>query len=465
MNYYLAIDIGASSGRHILMHKVNNKLITQEIYRFENQMTDYEGSLCWNVNDLFDEVIRGIKICSELNKMPYSLSIDTWGVDYVLLDNNGEIIGKTYGYRDLRTLGMDEIVEDVISDADLYKRTGIQKQPFNTIYQLMAAKVNEQEALEKAESFLMMPDYLHYRLTGIKTNEYTNATTTGLINCHTNCWDMELIDKLGFPKKIFKDLKMPKDTIGQLKEEIQKLVGFDCKVVACATHDTGSAAMAIPKIQSNSVFLSSGTWSLLGVENDSPITTAESKTANFTNEGGYDYRYRYLKNIMGLWMIQCAYHEFDEKYSYNEISEMAEDTEIDTLVNCNDKRFFAPVSMIDEIKLYAKETNQKIPLSIGEIASVVYDSLAECYKKAIKEIEEITGKELDSVQIIGGGANAQYLNKLTSIKTGLKVTAGPMEATAIGNGLCQMIQKGEFEDLDEARMCVMRSFGVKEYGG
>ena len=465
MNYYLAIDIGASSGRHILVHIDNDKLITEEIYRFKNQMVDNEGSLCWNVDALFSEVLAGIKKCKKLCKTPYSISIDTWGVDYVLLDEDDEIIGKTYGYRDSRTLDMDKRVGKVISDADLYMRTGIQKQLFNTIYQLMATKVNEQEVLKKAETFLMMPDYLHYRLTGVKTNEYTNATTTGFVNCHTNSWDMELISKLELPQKVFRNLIMPNELIGNLKEEVQDEVGFNCKVIACATHDTGSAVMAIPTTNPNSVFLSSGTWSLLGVENDTPIVNAESKTANFTNEGGYEYRYRYLKNIMGLWMIQCVYHEFGEKYTYAEISQMAENEEISTIVDCNDKRFFASDSMIEEIKLYAQNTGQQIPQGIGELSAVVYNSLAICYKKAIEEIETITGKKFDSINIIGGGANAEYLNKLTSMRTGIKVTAGPMEATAIGNGLCQMIANGEFEDLAEARKCIIRSFRFREYGG
>lgn len=465
MSYYLAIDIGASSGRHILLHKGSGKVIAEEIYRFNNQMVNNDNSLCWDIDNLLYEVIKGIKKCKEINKIPCSVSIDTWAVDYVLLDKDDNILGKTYAYRDTRIHGADKIVEAIISDSELYQRTGIQKQLFNTIYQLTALKRDEPEILETAHTFLMIPDYLHYRLTGIKTNEYTNATTTGLVNCHTKDWDYKLIKNLGLSRHIFQKLINPLDTVGEFTDEIKKEIGFSSKIVMCATHDTGSAVVAIPTIVENSLFLSSGTWSLLGVETRVPITSKESQTANYTNEGGFDDSYRFLKNIMGLWMIQCIYHEFKEKYSYSEISKMAAGENIATIVDCNDERFFAPKSMTDEIKLLAKETNQKIPESIGEIVAVVYNSLGVCYRKAIDEIEKLTGRSYNLIHIIGGGANAEYLNKVTARVTGRKVIAGPTEATAIGNGLCQMLASGEFSSIKKARECVKRSFDLKEYGG
>ncbi len=465
MNYYLAIDIGASSGRHVIVYKDNGKLFAEEIYRFENSMLDVDGALCWDTYKLFNEVLLGIKKCKEVGKIPYSLSIDTWGVDYVLLDKDDNILGKTYGYRDSRTQGVDKYVESIISDNELYERTGIQKQLFNTIYQMTASKIQEPDILEKAEAFLMMPDYLHYKLTGVKTNEYTNATTTGLVNCQTKNWDYEIIDMLGLPGHIFQDISKPMDFIGVLSDEIKKEVGFSCRVTECATHDTGSAVMAAPLADQHSLYLSSGTWSLLGVESAAPIISAEGRSANFTNEGGFDYRYRYLKNIMGLWMIQCIYHEFGEKYSYAKLSEMAAKEQIKTTVGCNDKRFFSPESMINEIKNYAVETKQDIPEMAGEIAAVAYNSLAESYKSAIGEIKKLTDKSYNVINIIGGGSNADYLNRKTAQVTGCKVYAGPGEATAIGNALCQMLAHGEFDNIEMARECVKLSFDLKEYGG
>jgi len=465
MNYHLSIDIGASSGRHMLVYKDKDKLYMEEIYRFSNGMIEAGGSLCWDVDALFNEVLTGIKICKDIGKVPYSLSIDTWGVDYVLLDKDDTIVGKTYAYRDARTQGIDEYVHQFISEKELYSRTGIQKQLFNTIYQLVASKRKEPEILEKAEAFLMIPDYLNYRLTGIKTNEYTNATTTGLINCSTNNWDYELIEMLGLPNHLFQKLEQPMHLMGEFSRKIQGAAGYNCKVIACASHDTGSAVIAAPLANEASLYLSSGTWSLLGVENKEPITNEKSREANFTNEGGYNNTYRHLKNIMGLWMIQCAYHELDEKYSYSELSDMAEKEVIETIVDCNDERFFAPESMINEIRKYALETNQTVPETAGEIAAVVYNSLAESYKKAIAEIESITGRNYNTIHIIGGGANADYLNRITARVTGCTVYSGPIEATAIGNAVCQMIASGEFENLNEARECIKQSFDLKEYGG
>jgi len=465
MIYYLAIDIGASSGRHILIYMYEGQLRYEEIYRFKNHMVEEEGSLCWDVDELFAEVLQGIKKCKEIGKVPYSLSIDTWGVDYVLLDKEENILGKTFGYRDARTQGMDKYVKNVISDKELYERTGIQKQLFNTIYQLSACKKTEPELLDRADTFLMMPDYLHYKLTGVKTNEYTNATTTNLVNAHSKNWDYEDIEMLGFPKNIFNKLSKPTDAIGMFSEAIEKEIGYTCKVIACATHDTGSAVMAAPLIDEKSLYLSSGTWSLLGVENRKPIVNDDSRAANLTNEGGFDGTYRYLKNIMGLWMIQCIYHELNEKYSFTDLSNLAEKESIETIVDCNDERFFAPKSMIDEIKKYAKETSQQVPEKTGEIAAVVYNSLAVLYKQAIAEIAKQTGKKYKTINIIGGGANADYLNKITARITGCKVFAGPSEATAIGNGICQMIANKEFKDLKSARECVKSSFNLKVYGG
>ena len=422
--YYLAVDIGASSGRHMLASMKDGKMQLEEVYRFPNGMTEKNGTLCWDVERLFTEIKNGLKVCKELGKIPVSMAIDTWAVDYVLLDENDKILGDTAGYRDSRTNGMDEKVYEKIPLGALYARTGIQKQIFNTIYQLMAVKENYPEQLEQAESMLMIPDYFQFLLTGVKKMEYTNATTTQLVSPQTKDWDYELIDLLGFNRKIFKAISMPGTVVGNF---------------------------------------SSGTWSLMGIERKDADCSMESMRANFTNEGGYDYRFRFLKNIMGLWMIQSVKKEWKEELSFAQICEQASKEEITSLVDCNDDCFLAPKSMIEAVQTFCRESNQQIPETIGEIAAVIYNSLAKCYGETIREIEEITGNTYDTIYVVGGGANAGYLNELTAKYTKKKVSAGPTEATAIGNITVQMLHDGVFTSLPEARTCIGKSFDIRHY--
>lgn len=461
--YYLAIDIGASSGRHMLASMKDGKMRLEEVYRFPNGMDNKNGTLCWDVDRLFTEIKNGLKKCKEIGKIPVSMGIDTWGVDYVLIDKDGNILGDTVGYRDSRTEGMDDKVYEVIPQDELYARTGIQKQIFNTIYQLMAVKQSHPEYLERAQTILMIPDYFHYLLTGVKKNEYTEATTGQLISPETNDWDYELIDKLGFNPKMFLPVSMPGTVVGGFTEEVQKEVGFDCTVVLPATHDTGSAVLAVPTNDDDAVYISSGTWSLMGIERKEADCSMESMKANFTNEGGYDHRFRYLKNIMGLWMIQSVKKEFTEDLSFAQICEMASKETITSIVDCNDDCFLAPESMIGAVQKYCRDTDQQVPQTVGEISSVIYNSLAKCYGDTVEEIEAITGKKYSTIYVVGGGSNAGYLNELTAKYTGRKVSAGPSEATAIGNVIVQMLADGVFESLPEARTCVKESFDVKMY--
>lgn len=463
-NYYLAVDIGASSGRHILGYLDSGKMRLEEIYRFENGMKNRDGKLLWDVEHLFAEIVNGMKKCAECGKIPVSMSIDTWAVDYVLLDEHDEVLGDTFGYRDSRTNGMDQKVYEVIPEKELYERTGIQKQIFNTIYQLMAVKQQTPELLASAKTFLMLPDYFQFLLTGIKASEYTNATSTQLVDPKEKQWDRALISQLGYPEKIFLPLALPGTKVGNLKNEIQKEVGFDCEVVLCASHDTASAVMAIPYVGGEALYISSGTWSLMGVELETAHCDEASRRANFTNEGGYDYRFRYLKNIMGLWMIQSVRHETGDRYSFAELCEMAEENKnFTSRVDVNDDCFLAPQNMTEEIKQYCERKGQPRPESLGEVAAVIYQSLAECYGTVVRELEANTGKMYDSIQVIGGGANAAYLNQLTANATGKTVYAGPGEATAVGNLMAQMIKNGELIDLAEARKCVFESFDIKQY--
>ena len=461
--YYLAIDIGASSGRHMLAGMKNGKMQLEEVYRFPNGMDNKNGTLCWDVERLFTEIKNGLKKCKEIGKIPVSMGIDTWGVDYVLLDKDDNILGDTVGYRDSRTEGMDEKVYEVIPQDDLYARTGIQKQIFNTIYQLRAVKESHPEYLEQAETILMIPDYFNFLLTGVKKNEYTEATTGQLISPKTNDWDYELIDMLGYNSGMFLPVSMPGTVVGGFTEEVQKEVGFNCTVVLPATHDTGSAVLAVPTNDDDAVYISSGTWSLMGIERKEADCSMESMKANFTNEGGYDHRFRYLKNIMGLWMIQSVKKEFTEDLSFAQICEMASKETISSIVDCNDDCFLAPKSMIEAVQKFCRDTNQQVPETVGEISSVIYNSLAKCYGDTVEEIEAITGKKYSTIYVVGGGSNAGYLNELTAKYTGRKVSAGPSEATAIGNVIVQMLHDGVFASLPEARTCVKESFDVKIY--
>lgn len=461
--YYLAVDIGASSGRHMLAHLEDGKIVLEEIYRFSNEMIDRKGYKVWNVRRLFQKILSGMKKCAELGKIPYSMGIDTWAVDYVLLDENDRRIGETVAYRDKRTYGMDEEVYKLITEEQLYLRTGIQKQIFNTIYQLMALKKTEPGQLERAETFLMVPDYFNFLLTGRKVQEYTNATTTQLVNPATKDWDDELLEKLGIKRNIFQEIKMAGCEVGELEQEIQKQVGFNCKVILPPTHDTASAVVAVPSRKEETLYISSGTWSLMGTERLQADCSKESMLHNFTNEGGYGYRYRFLKNIMGLWMIQSVRKELVPDMSFAEICELAEKEKITSLVDVNDERFLAPESMVEEVRSACWETLQQVPKTIGEIAAVIYNSLANCYAMAAKEIEIITGQKYQELHIVGGGANADFLNKLTAKYTGKTVLAGPTEATALGNISVQMITAEEFADLKEARECIYHSFEIKLY--
>lgn len=461
--YYLAVDIGASSGRHMLGHMENGKMRLEEIYRFENGMANKDGKLLWDTKRLFGEILNGMKECAKAGKIPESMSIDTWAVDYVLLDEQDQVIGDTYGYRDGRTKGCDKEVYKIIGENQLYARTGIQKQIFNTIYQLMADRLKRPDVLDRAKTFLMLPDYFQFLLTGRKVSEYTNGTSTQLVDPVTKQWDRELIRMLGYPEEMFLPLQTPGSEVGILQENVAQEVGFQCKVVLCGSHDTASAVMAMPKDTGDGLYISSGTWSLMGVELAGADCREESRTANFTNEGGYDYRFRYLKNIMGLWMIQSVRHELGDRYSFAKLCEMAEEQEFPSLVDANDDCFLAPENMTKEIQDYCRRTGQRAPETPGEIARVIYRSLAECYGRTVREIEANTGKIYESIHVIGGGSNAAYLNRLTANATDKTVCAGPGEATAIGNIMAQMIKAGELQGLAEARRCVAESFEIQVF--
>ena len=419
MKYYLAVDIGASSGRHILGWKENEEILTKELYRFPNGVKEADGHLTWSIEELFAHVKKGIDEAIG-NYEIESLSIDTWGVDYVLMNDDKEIF-PCYAYRDTRTEKIISKVHDLISFEELYKKTGIQFQTFNTIYQLYADKIAGR--LDNATDFLLIPEYLLYKLCGVKSHEYTNATTGGMINAFTKNYDADIIKSLGLPEKLFKNLSQPGEILGTYK-------GVKC--VLCATHDTASAVEGIP-MSGDEIYISSGTWSLLGAKIKDPITTPDSMKANFTNEGGVGY-IRYLKNIMGMWLINRLRDELCAGKDFGEIVKEAQASNFDFTVEANDKVFLAPESM-------KAAFDSKLPMKPNTAADYfrcAYRSLALTYKKSVEEIENATGKKYSEIYIVGGGAKNGFLNDLTEQATGKKVIALPIEATALGNLKIQM---------------------------
>ncbi len=467
---FLAIDIGASSGRHIIGTVNEGKISLQEVYRFENGVGRKNGHLCWDIENLEREVVQGLKAAHAAGFSPETVGIDTWAVDFVLLDEQGHRIGDAVAYRDERTNGMRELLEREhgLSFEEHYARTGIQYQPFNTVYQLTALMREHPEYLERTRSFLMIPDYLNYILCGVQANEYTNASTTALVSASGRDWDRELMERLGLPQDIFHKLQMPGTVLGHFTDSIREEVGFDAEVILPATHDTGSAFLAVPARDENAVYLSSGTWSLLGVENKMPITGPASCAANFTNEGGYAYRYRYLKNIMGLWMIQSIRRELGEETGvrpgFPELIAAAREAEdFGSCVDPDENRFLAPASMIGEVKAACRESGQPVPATTGEVMQCVYNSLTQDYRRAVDTLQKLTGRTYTSLNIVGGGSQDEYLNQQTANAAGLPVLAGPTEGTALGNLLVQFIHAGIFRDLPEARAAIRESFEMKEF--
>ena len=429
MRIFLAIDIGASSGRHIVGWKEEGVIHTKEVYRFPNGVREENGHLTWDVRKLFSGVVMGLMEAFKIYPQIESVSIDTWGVDYVLLKGNEEVY-PVYAYRDSRTEAVIPQVHEQMPFSELYCHTGCQFQPFNTIYQLYDEKVNGR--LEGVTDMLMMPEYLLWKLCGVKAREYTNATTMGMINAESGEFDMEIVERLGYPKHLFPKLSQPGTVLGNLRPEIAEAVGGNCKVVLCATHDTGSAVEGIP-MEGNHPYISSGTWSLLGVKTSKPITDAGSEKANYSNEGGVGYN-RYQKNIMGMWLVNELQRELCPDMKFSEIVKLAEESTCEQIVDANAPEFLAPKSMK---AAFDKATGNALATA-GDYFRGAYRSLAVSYKQAIDELEANTGCTYEKLYIVGGGAKNRFLNHLTEEATGKNVIALPIEATALGNLKIQM---------------------------
>ena len=420
MDYYLAIDIGASSGRHIVGWREGGELQTKEVYRFPNGVREENGHLTWDSSSLLAYVKEGIEKAKAEFPGIVSLSIDTWGVDYVLLRGDQEVL-PVYAYRDSRTEEVIPQVHEKMPFSELYRRTGCQFQPFNSLYQLYADKLAGR--LEGVTDLLMIPEYLMYKLCGVKAREYTNATTMGMVNAQTGEFDEVIIQALGYPRHLFPRLSQPGRVIGEYE---------GIKVVLCATHDTGSAVEGIP-MEGNAPYISSGTWSLLGVKTPKPITDEASEEANYSNEGGVGYN-RYQKNIMGMWLVNELKRDLCPDLPFPEIVKAAEESKCDILVDANAQEFLAPKSM----KAAFDQTTGGRLKTIGDYFRCAYCSLAASYQDALDELEGNTGKYYKKLYIVGGGAKNGFLNRLTEEATGKKVIALPIEATALGNLKIQM---------------------------
>ena len=415
MKYALAIDIGASSGRHIVGWLEDGAIKTEEVYRFPNGVTEQDGHLIWDMDALLGHVKSGIARAKKAFPDVASLSIDTWGVDYVLMKGDEEV-RPVYAYRDSRTEAVIPEVHGKMPFSELYRHTGCQFQPFNSIYQLYSDK--QMGRLEGVTDFLMIPEYLMYKLCGAKAKEFTNATTMGMVNARTGEFDETIIDTLGYPRHLFPKLRRPGEVIGQYD-------GLAC--VLCATHDTGSAVEGIP-MEGNHPYISSGTWSLLGVKTPKPITDAESEAANYSNEGGVGYN-RYQKNIMGMWLVNELRRELCPDMAFPEIVQAARESDCQLLVDANAPEFLAPKSMK---AAFDAATDGKLD-DIGDCFRCAYRSLAISYRDALEELERNTGRKYEKVYIVGGGAKNQFLNRLTEEAAGKQVIALPIEATALGN--------------------------------
>ena len=462
--YFLAVDFGASGGRHIIAEHRDGRIVLQEIYRFENGPVRRGGFLCWDLDYLTEQLIIGMRRCSELGLFPVSVGIDAWGLDFVLLDESGARISPAVSHREPRTAGIYQGIFERVPEAELYARTGIQMAEFNTLCQLEALSQSCPEQLCRADAMVMLPDYFNYLLTGKLCQEYSNASVTQLTKAGEARWDTGLIKRLGYPERIFLPIRRAGGVLGRLKEEIAERIGFSCEVALVPGHDTASAFLSLPPEGAGKLpAISSGTWSLMGMETEAPVLTEQARVSGFTNEAGGGEKPLLLKNSLGLWMIQNIRKEAAPGDSFEALCRKAEDARIDSIVDCQSQVFLAPSSMSGAVRDYCRKAGEQVPETAGELARVVYRSLAASYGAIFRQMQELTGREFRRLQIIGGGSKADYLNRLTAEAAGIPVFAGPAEAAALGNAVVQMTAMGVFSSLDEGRRCAAGSNGARVF--
>jgi len=462
---YLAFDFGAESGRAVLAHLHSGVITTEEVDRFANEPVEYGGSLHWDIAKLWLEIRKTL---SRLQEVELSgIGVDAWGVDYALLGEHGELLLNPYHYRDKRTDGVMELAFEKVSRKEIYRETGIQFMPINTLYQLFAAKRDSPDLLRAARTLLMIPDLFHYWLTGNAVCEFTNATTTQMVNAEKRAWSRDLMERLELPVDLPAGIVEPGTQVGALLEEVtssRTLRGTP--VIAPATHDTGSAVAAVVA-REGTAFISSGTWSLLGTELDVPLITDEALRLNFTNEGGVCGTTRFLKNVMGLWMLQCCRSSWSSRgqvYEYRELMELASrEADFEQLVDPDDESFLHPDDMPKTIDDFCARTQQSAPKTPGAYARTILESLAFKYRQVIGDLERLTRKPIHQIRIIGGGSKNHLLNQFAADATGRRVLAGPAEATALGNVAMQILATGAASSLSEVRAMIDRSFPTETF--
>lgn len=462
---YLAFDFGAESGRAVLAHLHSGVITTEEVDRFANEPVEYGGSLHWDIPKLWLEIRKTL---SRLQEVELSgIGVDAWGVDYALLGEHGELLLNPYHYRDKRTDGVMELAFEKVSRKEIYRETGIQFMSINTLYQLFAAKRDTPDLLRAARTLLMIPDLFHYWLTGNAVCEFTNATTTQMVNAEKRAWSRDLMERLELPVDLPAGIVEPGTQVGALLEEVtssRTLRGTP--VIAPATHDTGSAVAAVVA-REGTAFISSGTWSLLGTELDVPLITDEALRLNFTNEGGVCGTTRFLKNVMGLWMLQCCRSSWNSRgqvYEYRELMELASrEADFEQLVDPDDESFLHPDDMPKAIDDFCARTQQSAPKTPGAYARTILESLAFKYRQVIGDLERLTRKPIHQIRIIGGGCKNHLLNQFAADATGRRVLAGPAEATALGNVAMQILATGAASSLSEARAMIDRSFPTETF--
>ena len=459
----LAFDLGASNGRAIVGNFDGETIKTEEVHRFKNNFENIDGIDSWNINKLLDNLKIGFKKAKRAGYEPKSFGIDSWGVDYGLLDQEGAVLGNPRSYRGATDLAMHDVWEK-IEKRDLFNRTGIAALNFNTIYQLNQRVLEDDPQLKKADKLLLMPDLLGYLLTGEKYSEYTNVTTTNLLNAASKDWDYEILQTLNIPSHLFTEIDFPGHIRGNLKAELAAELSIDqIPLIAVGTHDTASAVAAIP-LKENYAFCSSGTWSLCGVETETAVLTDLVFESNFSNEGTVQGGYRPLKNIMGMWIIQECRRQWGKQYSWDEIVDKAKKAQpFRSIIDPNNQLFFTSGQMIEKIQKYCEKTNQPIPKSIGEIARTVYESLALKYRNVIETMSKVKQTTIKGLNITGGGIQNKFLNQLTADSINLPVITGPIEGAALGNMLAQLMGLGEINNISQGRSIISNSINMKTY--